>query len=400
MPLAKTTALRTRGRTRGLLAALGAFVTLVTLGACRRGPTETGHEATTGASATASATATELASAAPSPPSRSAASAASWSPPSYAQRDAFTERELTIGEEPFEVPATLTLPQQSLTAPRLPPAIVLVPGSGPLDRDATMGGTKVFKDLAYGLASRGIAVLRFDKPLRVHADAWLAKHASTVTVDVETTLDAVAAVSALRARPEIDPARVYLLGHSQGGLAAPRIAERATELAGLIVLGAPTRPFEDVLLGQFEYLATLEDHYGSSAREALPALREAVARTKSPALTPDAPRRGLPLGIPATFWLDLRGYHPEARAAHLGKPILVLQGEADFQVTMDDFAGWRRGLANRPFVRLASFPHLGHTFADCGCAMASPETYAAPGHVAAEVVEAIARWVAERVAER
>jgi hypothetical protein len=71
----------------------------------------------------------------------------------------------------------------------------------------------------------------------------------------------------------------------------------------------------------------------------------------------------------------------------------VLQGEADYQVTMDDFAGWKKALVGKPFARLQSFPGLMHTFADCGCKLAQPADYDKPAHVAKSVVDEIEKWV-------
>lgn len=325
------------------------------------------------------------------------AKASSWSPPEYAKPDAFTEEEISFGEGALALPGTLTLPKQAKGAAGAATkarAIVLVHGSGPNDRDETLGGAKVFKDLAWGLASRGVAVLRYEKATKAHPKEWVAKYGDDVTLDRETTDDAVAAVAWLRKRPEIDGKRVFVLGHSQGGLAAPRIAKADPAIAGVVIFAGPTRAFEDLALAQFEYIATLPGANGEGAKEQLPKIREAVKLVKSKELSAKTAKDRLPLGIPAAFWLDLRGYHPEALAAQLKRPILVLQGESDYQVTMEDFEGWKKGLAGKPFATFQSFPGLLHTFGDCGCKKGRPEDYEKPAHVDAKVVDAIAAWLA------
>jgi hypothetical protein len=316
-----------------------------------------------------------------------------WVAPDYVAADAFTEEEVVIGDGDFALPGTLTLPKKTKGAQGPFRALVLVHGSGPNDRDETVGGSKVFKDLAQGLASRGIAVLRYEKITRAHGKKVMEKWGDEVTLDKETTLDAVRAVALLKARPDIDRKRIAVLGHSQGGLAAPRIARADPEIAGVVVFAGPTRALEDIALAQFEYIATIPGANGEGAKEKLPAMREAVKLVKSKALNAKTPKETLPLGIPAPFWLDLRDYHPEALAAQLGRPILVLQGEADYQVTMDDFAGWKKALVGKPFARLQSFPGLMHTFADCGCKLAQPADYDKPAHVAKSVVDEIEKWV-------
>lgn len=313
-----------------------------------------------------------------------------WVAPRYATPESFRETEVSFGAAPFVLPATLTMPKKAAPAR----AIVLVHGSGPNDRDETdSGGTRAFKDLAWGLATRGIAVLRYEKVTRAHGKAWLEKWGDDVTLDRETTDDAVAALAWLRKQPAIDPARVVVLGHSQGGLAAPRIAKADPAVAGVIAFAAPTRRFEDICLDQYAYVATMPGAVGEKIRAELPAMRAAVQRVKSTDLGPSTPKDLLPFAIPAAFWLDLRGYRPEALAAKLGKPILVLQGEADYQVTMEDFAGWKRGLAGKPFATFRSWPHVKHDFSDCGCDKAKPDDAPAASHVAEEVVDTIATWV-------
>src|SRR4051794_12259806 len=141
-----------------------------------------------------------------------------WQPPEYADPAAQSEEDVTVGDGPLAVPGTLTVPaKQDIAA-----AIVLLAGSGSLDRDETIGRNKPFKDLAWGLAAKGIATLRFDKVTFAHP----AQVARTVgfTVNDEYLHHALAAVELLRHRPGVDPARIFLLGHSLGGTVAPRVA--------------------------------------------------------------------------------------------------------------------------------------------------------------------------------
>src|SRR5262249_23144105 len=134
------------------------------------------------------------------------------------------------------------------------PAVVLVHGSGPNDRDETILGNKPFRDLAGGLASQGIAVLRYEKRTRAHAAKLAVK---TPTLDEEVTDDAVAAGKLLRRTKDVDPKRVFVLGHSLGATMAPRIGERDPDIAGLIVLAGATRPLEDLILEQVSYAFSL-----------------------------------------------------------------------------------------------------------------------------------------------
>lgn len=299
-----------------------------------------------------------------------------WSRPSYSKPDTFTERPLTVGNDEWKLPGSVTLPKGAGPFP----GVVLVHGSGPNDRDETVGGTKIFRDLAEGLASRGIAVLRYEKRTMYYRAKLAGMHG--MTVNEETVDDAVRAIALLREQKEVDPKRVYILGHSLGGYVAPRIAEEDGKLAGMILLAANARPVEDVILDQAEYV-------GIPPKD-LDGVRTAVKRVK--ALEPgdaDAPPL---LGMPASYLLDLKGYDPAALAKRDAIPMLVLQGERDFQSNMKDFALWKSGLAGSKNVTFHSYPALNH-FMVPGEGKSSEAEYRKAGHVAPEVIDDIAKWL-------
>src|SRR5690606_19348563 len=127
------------------------------------------------------------------------------------------------------LPGTLALPKGKAPGAGFP-AVVLVHGSGPQDRDETVGANRPFLDIARGLAAQGIAVLRYDKRTQARPQDFAA---GDYTVDDETTNDAITAVAALGAAEGIDPDRIHVLGHSQGAMLAPRIAAHSGHVAGL-----------------------------------------------------------------------------------------------------------------------------------------------------------------------
>ncbi len=79
-------------------------------------------------------------------------------------------------------------------------------------------------------------------------------------------------------------------------------------------------------------------------------------------LSLSTPVSELSLGVAAAYWLDLRGYHPEVVAQGLRQPILILQAEGDYQVTMEDFQNWQNALGPRSDVQFKSYPGLYHLF--------------------------------------
>jgi hypothetical protein len=307
--------------------------------------------------------------------------------PDYASPGSYREVAVAVGAGGSGLPGALMIPQ----GPGPFPGLVLVHGSGPLDKDESVGPNKPFLDLASGLASRGIAVLRYDKRTLARA-AEVAAHLETLTLEGETILDAAAAVGQLRAMDGIDPSRIFVLGHSLGGVALPRIASRQPTIAGLIMMAAPSRPLEDVYLEQVSRLSPGEGPSPGEARKNLDEIRAKVARVKSLDETGAGQAGELPLGLGRAYWLDLSRNSAPAAAARMIQPLLILQGAKDIQVTSDDLAGWKTALAGRAGVTFKSYPDLSHLF------MKSPgkgglEDYETPGHVAREVVADIERFI-------
>jgi uncharacterized protein len=299
-----------------------------------------------------------------------------WTRPAYSKPETFTEREITVGDAEWKLPGTLSVPAGAGPFP----AVVLVHGSGPNDRDETVGGTKVFKDMAEGLASRGVVVLRYEKRTRQYGSRLAAiKH---FTVADEVVDDAAKAAALVRTQKEVDPNKVYVLGHSLGGYVAPRIADEDGKLAGLIILAGNVRPVEDMLLEQMQAMG--------AQQSAIDQAKAVHAKVKK--LEPGDEDSPAIMGQPPSYWLDLKSYNPAEKAKALGRPMLILQGERDYQVPMKDFELWKAAVGGAKGVTLKSYPALNHLFV-AGEGKSLPAEYAKPGHVAAEVVDEIAAFV-------
>jgi dienelactone hydrolase len=225
-----------------------------------------------------------------------------WEPPAYADPETFDVQDVTVGSGPLAVPGTLSLPHEP--GPR--PAVVLLGGSGPGDRDQTIGRNKLLKDVAWGLASRGVAVLRFDKVTYAHPGEVAKAH--DFTVADEYVPHAVAAVHLLRQHPAVDAGRIFLLGHSLGGTVAPRVAAAEPSVAGLVILAGGTQPLHWAAVRQVRYLASLDPETAAASQPAIDAMTERARLADSPGLAPSTPASELPFGVPAPYWLDLRGY--------------------------------------------------------------------------------------------
>lgn len=266
-----------------------------------------------------------------------------------------------------------------------PPAIVLVHGSGPQDRYETMGLNRPFLDIANGLAKQGIAVLAYDKRTRTYGKTI---DVTKLTIDQESTDDAIAAATWLRDSKQIDPKRVFVLGHSQGGLVLPRILARTPWLRGGIGLAAPGVKLIDLLPHQNEYL--LADQVGTpQGQQHMAMIRDGIARIRDSDSKDMSPVFGLPL----SYWRSVDAVDPLKELQGVRQPVLFLQGTADFQVTRADWMGLQQLAAKSParirFVELPGINHLGLKTED----KRGMDDYKAKRAVAPEVIDAMAAWI-------
>ena len=297
--------------------------------------------------------------------------------------EALSERAFSVAGD---LPGLLTLPNSNAEGPF--PVVILVHGSGPGDRDQTLGPNKPFRDLAHGLAEQGIASLRYDKRTMVQPQAFT----GAFTVEQEVLADVYSAVDALHTHDEIDASRIYVAGLSLGGMLAPRIGRQRSDLAGLILLAAPARGLEVLAAQQFRYIFGLDGEISEQEAAQLAQI-DALAAAVAGYDDPDSAEPGL-LGVPQSYLLDLRDYDPVATAKSLDLPMLILQGGRDYQVTVeDDFARWQQTFADSEDVELKQYPDLNHIFM-VGEGMATPEEYMRDsGSFSPEVIADIVRWI-------
>lgn len=265
----------------------------------------------------------------------------------------------------YKLPGTLTRPKGKTCLP----IVILVQGSGPQDRDGSIGSNKIYRDIAWGLAAQGIAVLRYDKRTYVYGKASVPE-GKNITPEEEVIEDAVSACKLAASQPFVDKQKVFVAGHSLGGLLAPLIATRCPSVTGLILLAAPSRPQDDILKEQLRYLASLN----GNTDEAL--LAQQFQQVKASA--------------PQAYWNYLDKYAPVMTAYSLSIPMLFLQGERDYQVTMQDFSMWKLGMFGKANATFQSYPTLNHCFME-GTGKSTPMEYNHPARVSEKVIEDIAK---------
>jgi pimeloyl-ACP methyl ester carboxylesterase len=305
----------------------------------------------------------------------------------------YKEKEVVVGDGAFALPGTLTVPQGDGPFP----VIILVHGSGPHDQDSTIGGTKVFKDLSVGLASQGVAVLRYEKISREHT-----AKVSTIpefTLKNESVDDVIKAIELLKHTEGIDSSRIYVAGHSQGGYVMPLIIDNANkeDIAGAILLSAPSEQMTDVLVEQQE-LALERLRELALPKELIAQQEQAVTiwtavadLVQNPQFTKDNLPPNFPIP-PAYWWYEQRDYVPAELAKEQTGRMLILQGENDWQVSMNQFDGWKKSLQNRSDISYISYPHVNHLLTEYGALSVGME-YGTPANVSSDIIKDIVKWI-------
>ncbi|MFA9415033.1 alpha/beta hydrolase family protein [Natrinema sp. HArc-T2] len=305
--------------------------------------------------------------------------------PSYVDRSAIVTQDVSLSVTGCSLPGTITTPDGS-TGDAVP-GVVLVHDAGAGTRNNDRGGTKTFMDLGEGLASKGIATLRYDKRIPA-CEVQPGSH----TLDHVTVDDALVAVERLRAVEGVDPDRIVVVGHGLGGRATPRIAARDGTLAGVAGLAAPARPYHDLTLEQLEYKVSV----GSQTWDDLATIADRWADEIERVRAGEYDASEQLLGKPGAFWDSLAAYDHLATAAETDVPMYFAQGERDFQVTTsDDLERWRTELEGRSVTTFETYDGLNHLFMP-GEGPSVEFAYAARNNVAEQVVADLADWVTDR----
>ncbi|WP_233189535.1 S9 family peptidase [Sporosarcina sp. P7] len=270
------------------------------------------------------------------------------------------DENVIIGSETaHQLNGILTIPKE---INGLFPAVVLVHGSGPSNMDEKIGNVYPFKDLAEGLSEKGIAVLRYDKRTFVYGKEM--RSDSTLSVKEECIDDAILAADLLRRDSRIDSNKIFIIGHSLGGMLAPRIDAEGGYFAGIIIMGGSPRKFEDILMDQNnEVLNSLNKFLKGIARKQIAALSSKFENIYN--LSDEDAKSTKVFGkhVRAYYFKEM-GEHPSTNyLTALNKPLFILQGEKDFHLSVQkDFNGYKKILEDKPNVSYKLYPNLNHAF--------------------------------------
>ncbi|MDA8442476.1 MAG: alpha/beta fold hydrolase, partial [Peptococcaceae bacterium] len=300
------------------------------------------------------------------------------------QSDKFSEVPLKIGEPQYPLEGKLTMPKANTDVP----VVILVHGSGSSDMNETIGsaGNAIFRDLAHGLAARGIAVIRYNKRYYQYPQTAT----PTLTVWDEVINDVNATIALARTTEGIDKNKIVIIGHSLGGMLGPQIAQENSDLAGFVSLAGSPRKLEDIILDQNKAALAVLNNTDTEKQAILAKVLTLVQQVK--ALTPESPH-GTIFNVNSEYWLSLHETNPYNIVASLDIPMLFLQGSADFQVTPEaDFAVWQQLLQDHNNAQFKLYPGLNHLFMPSS-GKADLSEYNAQANVAEQVIDDIAAWI-------
>lgn len=301
------------------------------------------------------------------------------------------EEKIVIGKgTEFPLNGILTLPEN---AEKPVPAVVFVHGSGSSNMDEKVMKLTPFKDLAKGLAMHGIASVRYDKRSFAHGRKML--KAGSITVKEEVVEDAVMASELLKNDKRIDPEKVFIIGHSMGAMLAPRIDAEGGNFKGLILMAGTLAKLEEVLFRQLDemkngkskimrWVASAQDKKFRKSFEGLYSLSDEEAK-----------KRKYAGGVDLYYFKEM-GLHPaEKYLENIEKPVLVMQGSKDLQVSKKDFEGYKKLLGDKENVSFKLYEGLNHCFVPALYDDISKATkeFSVERHIGENVISDIAGWI-------
>ena len=294
-------------------------------------------------------------------------------------------KDLNIKSNNIELKGTLLVPE-SLNLKKI---VIFVHGSGPNDRDETIFENKPFKDIAENLYSKGISSYRFDKRTLSNPESFNDKS----TIDDEVTNDIINIVTYFKNDSQFSNYEIIVLGHSLGAYLLPRIANKSNQISKIILLAANSRPLDKLIIEQYEYLYKLTPT--QELKDALQKVKEQTALLNSKVFNLNTTKENLPLNLSANYWKSIIDYKPIKEIQKVKIPILILQGERDYQVTMKDFKLWKTNLKDNKKASFISYPKLNHLFMS-GEKPSDPKEYAIKGIVDEKVIEDIKNFIIQK----
>lgn len=303
---------------------------------------------------------------------------------SLSMPEGVSEEDITLSSHGFELDGTLTTPTTESDFP----LVIIVGGSGPTDKDGTIYANKVYQDMAWQLASQGVATYRYDK--RHHEYGMELSSDTTMTIFDEYVDDVVSAVELAKSFDNINGDNIYVLGHSLGGNIIPLVDELVSA-KGYMLMGANASPYNELLLEQMAYLESLSEELSPEDEELYDYYYTEIEKIENLDSYNDDE---FMFGVPKAYWEHYTNYSAIESAKKITEPVLVLQGERDYQATMSEYNLWYEAFSESDNWSFKTYETLNH-FMISGEGIPNPEEYYIPGTVDSEVIDDITEFVSE-----
>ncbi|MEI7978137.1 MAG: alpha/beta fold hydrolase [Bacteroidota bacterium] len=312
--------------------------------------------------------------------------------PEYSNPFGFYEIKIPFGPPGFENDAILSVPIQQ----KKYPCVIIIGGSGPIDKDATIGPNKIYKDLSWGLANQGIASVRFDKRTKNYFGKIMLEHknGNYYTIEQEYLADVKELIKKVSKKNAIDPKRIYLLGHSQGGGLLPLFLKENKTVAGAIMMAGNATSLADLMYYQLNYLMPLQAKTEADTL-VFENMKTNALNAKKNNLPNTYPNDSLPMMYPFSYWNYLNKIDFMALAKNNKKPVLILQGARDYQVPITEFNKWKIALSNNQNYLFQSFEKLNHLFME-GTGKSEPQEYFNRSNIPVYVIDEITKWIKDQ----
>ena len=294
-------------------------------------------------------------------------------------------KELNIKSNNLELKGTLLTPEND----SLKKLVIFIHGSGPNDRDETIFENKPFKDIAESLYKRGIASYRFDKKTFSNPESFN----DNSTIDEEVTIDIINIINYFKNDNQFSNYEIIILGHSLGAYLTPRIINKSNKVSKAIMLAGNARSLDKLIIEQYNYLYELNST--EDLKSELGKLKNQISFLHSKKFNFNTSKENLPLNLSANYWQSILDYNPLKEVKKVKIPMLILQGERDYQVTIKDFELWKKSLDNNKKVTFISYPKLNHLFIT-GDKKSQPKEYMIKGIVDEMVINDIFNFIQKK----
>lgn len=268
------------------------------------------------------------------------------------------------------------------------PVVIFVHGSGQSDYDETIYNNKPFKDIAEGLAANGITSLRYNKRYFQHATSAPAD----ITIEDEVLDDVKLAIDFVKNYEGLENSKIFIIGHSLGGMLAPYIAQTNDEVDGIVCLAGSPRRLEDIILDQNIALLETTDNLTEEEKQNI-LDSQVIPYVNMVKELKEGDESIYLFNVPSIYWLSLNKIDTAEISKNLSIPMLILQGDADFQVFVEnDFNLWKNILKDNDNAEFKLYANLNHLFMQT-IGKKDVTEYQKKQHVDEQVITDIAEWI-------